>query len=168
MPKSHRVDFFLDPKNQKNPDRSYMYCWSADKPENVANPAVDTWLDQLSQKFSADSQNQSAREDLTAICQLMCFRTEDWNQKLLFWRENEKKDHSAPGWRYHAKPSATPPFSFEHLARGIRTALELDNRDLLVKMFNSFLELENPPLLKTLLLLTGVALARYDGDFGNL
>lgn len=91
MPRNHRVQFFLDPKNQKKPDRGYMYSWSHDKPENVENPAVTIWLDQLSQKLSIDPVDTTAREDMDAICQLMFRRTQEWNSEVLSWRENQKK-----------------------------------------------------------------------------
>ena len=151
MPRSCRVEFFLDP----NAVKKSRYSWHSNT--QTETPKVIEWVDRLSRELSDSPSDQNIQEDLENICKLVIHKLKSWNPD--------------PPSGYSYGVSRIPPFSDEVLARIIALSVELDKKSLFLEAYEIWsarslatisTESSSGNLYPLMLRSIGIALLRYD------
>jgi hypothetical protein len=150
IPKSYRINFFLEPPTSQNNSYSFSHYSSTSE---QAKPRVLEWIDWLLAKSIEDPSNTSNKYDLAQICKMVTRRIKAWRLKpapALSWRE-----------------TTSPPFPNEVLARVVKLSVELDEKVLFVDAYGlwadrgpheAVLEKSSPETFQY----AGIAFLRYD------
>lgn len=122
VPKSHRIDFFLEPQTRRPASHDYYsYGYHSEKKPELAKPKVIPWIDLLLTKSVDNPADGSSKADLRYICNLVIQRMRRWK--------------SRPADPLPRRIPLTTPYSCDDLARVVTLTVELEEKELFVDAF---------------------------------
>ncbi|RDL31044.1 uncharacterized protein BP5553_09833 [Venustampulla echinocandica] len=141
MPKTHRIDFFLNPSSPRTSRYKYIY----DERLREYATRILQWFEQLTNHMSDNPRDMGVRQDLESVCRMVILESGKLRIEAV----------SNPTVAWGRKPNG---FSDEVLACATNTSIALDNMSLFCETFRFWPQEPSSSMLRGV----GKALVRYN------